>query len=232
MFRWAGCFRSVPSRRAAPLSAAIRRGLRESWKNRVYPLHGGRASSVPVDASAPGWRRPSGETHVPRVDAGRARYWRSMVRSARAYRSHLASCDSGRRNDLDGRGTLSEETLAVFTEFFLTVCIDQVSFMESLVQPDRLRARILGWAEEEVRIGALQPKAGKILEAVLYRSALPRGETEAIVGTGERQARRVVASLVEAGVLSSDGPRGPLQLVFPAGLAGRWMPGLFPEQVS
>jgi hypothetical protein len=104
--------------------------------------------------------------------------------------------------------------------------------METLVQPDRLRARILGWAEEEVRIGALPPKAGKILEAVLYRGELPRGETDAIVGTGERQARRVVASLVQAGVLASESPRGPLHLVFPAGLAGRWMPGLFPEQAS
>ena len=100
---------------------------------------------------------------------------RGLARNIQAYRGHLASCDSGRRNDLDGRGTLSEEALAAFTEFFLTVCIDQVSFMESLVQPDRLRARILGWAEDEVRTGALQPKAGKILEAVLYRGELASG---------------------------------------------------------
>jgi hypothetical protein len=47
------------------------------------------------------------------------------------YKHHLAACDSGRRNDLDGRGALSEEALAAFTAFFLTVCIDQVTFMES-----------------------------------------------------------------------------------------------------
>lgn len=43
----------------------------------------------------------------------------------------------------NGRGTLSEEALGAFTEFFLKVCIDQVVFMESLMQPDRLRGRIL-----------------------------------------------------------------------------------------
>src|SRR5437868_5202635 len=121
---------------------------------------------------------------------------RGLARNVQDYKSHLANCDSHRRDDLDGRGTLSEEALAAFTTFFLTICIDQVSFMESLVQPDRLRARILMWAEEEVRLGALPPKAGNILEAVLYRGELPRGDADAAVGTGERQARRIVAALV------------------------------------
>ena len=35
------------------------------------------------------------------------------------------------------------EALAEFTRFFLETCLDQVRFMESLVQPDRLRDRIL-----------------------------------------------------------------------------------------
>ena len=35
--------------------------------------------------------------------------------------------------------------------------------------PDRLRTRILIWVEEEVRVGALPPKSGAVLEAVLFR---------------------------------------------------------------
>jgi hypothetical protein len=155
---------------------------------------------------------------------------RGLARNVEAYKEHLANCDLGRRNDLDGRGALSEEALVAFTRFFLTTCIDQVSFMEGLVQPDRLRTRILVWAEEETRLGALPPKAGAILEAVLYRGELPRGEAAAVVGTGERQARRIVAALMDKGVLASESPRAPLRLVFRALLAGRWMPGLFPEQ--
>jgi len=143
-----------------------------------------------------------------------------------------AHCDSMRRNDLDGRGTLSEEALAEFTRFFLSVCIGQVTFMDSLMQPDHLRTRILLWAEEEIRLGQIPTKSTSILEAVLYRGELPRGDAGAVVGAGERQARRIVSVLVDKGVLVSKNPRAPLRLAFPAALASRWMPGLFPERAG
>lgn len=155
---------------------------------------------------------------------------RGLARNVASYKGHLAACDLQRRNDLDGRGSLSEETLVEFTRFFLEVCLDQVRFMEELVQPDRLRARILMWAEEEIRLGHLVSKSGSILEAVLYRGELPRGDVAEIVATGERQARRIVADLIGRGVLLSDSSRSPLRLAFPAALASRWMPGLFPER--
>jgi Fic family protein len=157
---------------------------------------------------------------------------RGLARNVAEYKELLANCDLPRRNDLDGRGTLSEEALAEFTRFFLTVCIDQVTFMEGLVQPDRLRTRILLWAEEETRLGKLPPKSGSIIEAVLYRGELPRGDADTVVGTGARQARRIVSALVECGVLESESPRAPLRLTFPAALAQRWMPGLFPEKTG
>ena len=157
---------------------------------------------------------------------------RGLARSVDSYKGHLAACDLKRRNDLDGRGNLSEENLAEFTRYFLTTCIDQVSFMESLMQPDQLRTRILLWAEEQMRLGNLPPKSGAILEAALYRGALPRADIPAIVGTGERNARRVVSPLLECGVLRSDHSRAPLHLAFPATLASRWMPGLFPERAA
>ena len=157
---------------------------------------------------------------------------RGLARSVDAYKGHLAACDLTRRNDLDGRGHLSEETLTEFTTFFLTTCIDQVAYMESLMQPDQLRARILLWAEEQMRLNKLPPKSGAILEAVLYRGELPRADTPAIVDSSERSARRVVASLLEQGVLTSESTRAPIRLAFPATLASRWMPGLFPEKAA
>jgi Fic family protein len=155
---------------------------------------------------------------------------RGLARRVENYKALLAACDMTRRNDLDGRGSLSEEALTAFTDFFLRVCIDQVNFMEGLAQPDRLRARILLWAEEEIRLKNLPPKSANVLEAVLYRGDLPRGEVASIVGTEERHARRIVAALVKRGVLVSNSSRAPLRLVFPAALASRWMPGLFPEK--
>jgi Fic family protein len=157
---------------------------------------------------------------------------RGLARNEQQYKGLLANCDLPRRNDLDGRGTLSEEALAEFSRFFLETCIDQVSFMRSLMQPEQLRTRILLWAEEEVRLGVLPPKAGSVLEAVLYRGELPRAGAPAVVGTEERQARRIVSALMERGVLASESPRAPLRLAFPATLASRWMPGLFPEKTG
>ena len=170
-----------------------------------------------MDTPLHGWQRPGSPAHIARDDARFARYRCSLVGR------------QPRRNDLDGRGALSEEALVEFTRFFLTVCIDQVNFMESLIQPDRLRARILLWVEEEIRLGRLPLKSGSILEAVLYRGELPRGDADTVVGTGERQARRVVSALLSKEVLVSDSSRAPLRL---AALASRWMPGLFPEKLG
>ncbi len=155
---------------------------------------------------------------------------RGLARQEAAYKEHLAACDGPRRGDLDGRGTLSEAALASFAGFFLRTCIDQVEFMESLMRPDRLRDRILIWAEEEIRAGVLPPKSDTVLKAVLYQGQIERGEVEAILGTSDRTARRVTSALLEAGALSSTSTRAPLKLVFPAKYVGRWMPGLFPEQ--
>jgi hypothetical protein len=102
--------------------------------------------------------------------------------------------------------------------------------MEGLVEPDRLRARIMLWAEEEAAVGQLPARAGHVLSAILYRGDLPRAEVAGIVGTGDRHARRTVAALAKLGVIASDGPREPLRIAFPATLAPRLMPGLFPER--
>ena len=152
---------------------------------------------------------------------------RGFGRNVSAYKDHLMACDLPRRNDLDGRGNLSEEALAEFTRFYLETCLDQVTFMESLVKPDRLRTRILSWAAEEIRMGTLPQKASNILAAVLYRGELP-----ALLDVNERQARRIVSTLTDRHVLTAESTRAPLRLAFPATLASRWMPGLFPEKTA
>lgn len=145
-------------------------------------------------------------------------------------KAHLDACDQTRRNDLDGRGHLSEAALKEFTAYFLTTCIDQVEFMERLIQPGRLRGRILVWAEEEIRGKRLRPHSGAVLKAVLIRGELPRSHAARVLGVGRRQARRITSALLDRGVLTSASTRAPLKLAFPATVAHRWMPGLFPQR--
>lgn len=153
---------------------------------------------------------------------------RGLARNVAEYKSHLMACDLQRRNDLDGRGNLSEETLAEFTRFFLRTCIDQVEFMRELMQPDRLRARILTWAEEEVRLGSFPKAAVAIMEGVLFRGELPRPDVAPLIQSSERTASRVMAQLNKFGVVSSSSSKAPWRLALPAKLAQRWFPGLYP----
>ena len=154
-----GTARPRQRRRAAALPETLRRGLRQARQDRHHRCDRRRASPPAVDSPVPRRQRPRRPADVACDAARRPRYRQASGRSraaspamSSAYKSHLAACDLTRRNDLDGRGHLSEENLAAFTSFFLTTCIDQVTFMEGLMQPDRLRARILLWAEEEIRL--------------------------------------------------------------------------------
>jgi hypothetical protein len=97
------------------------------------------------------------------------------------------------------------------------------------MQPERLRARVLIWAEEEIRLGSLPARADRLLEALLYRGVIPRSDVVPLLDASERTARRVSSVLLQQGVLTSESPKAPLTLAFPAALAARWMPGLFPE---
>ncbi|MNT20890.1 hypothetical protein D3C72_1562110 [compost metagenome] len=105
--------------------------------------------------------------------------------------------------------------------------------MEKLIEPERLRKRIELWLQEEAKLGNVNLKVGAVLNAILYRGELPRSElSDVLGGLGDRQSRRLLEPLTKSGVLISDSTRSPLKLGFPATLAGRWMPGLFPEEID
>ena len=57
------------------------------------------------------------------------------------------------------------------------------------------------------------------------------GRADAEVRSAEDAAGPPVQpALIDRGVLMSESSRAPLRIAFPATLAARWMPGLFPEQ--
>ena len=101
--------------------------------------------------------------------------------------------------------------------------------MSDLMKPERLRDRILTWAQEEIRAGNLPLKSDQLLKAILYQGKLERGEVDALLGMSERSSRRITSALLKADVLCSESTRAPLSLAFPAKYAHRWLPGLFPE---
>ena len=157
---------------------------------------------------------------------------RGLARREAEYKQKLAACDQPRRGDLDGRGSLSEGALADFVGFFLERCLDQVIFMEQLIQPQALHPRIIRWANEEVLAKRLPSGSERILQAVLTQGELSRAEAVSVLGLNERTVRRITSELLNSGVLQTNSPRAPFRLSFPARLAGQWMPGLFPERLA
>jgi Fic family protein len=153
---------------------------------------------------------------------------RGLARNVESYRRFLAEADGRRENDLDGRGTLSEKALVGFCRFFLQVGIDQVEYMSGLLQPSELLNRIGVHVSEEVAARRMAKGSFELIREAVLAGEFARGRAAAITGYGERQARSVLSSLVEKGLLKSDGPKLPVRLGFPIDVVERWFPALYP----
>lgn len=153
---------------------------------------------------------------------------RGLARNVEAYKAALMLADEPRHGDLDGRGTLSNKRLLEFTRFYLQVCIDQVEFMESLLQPSELLRRMKLYIDDEIAAGRLPNGSLVLLREALLAGELARGSAASLTGYQERRGRQILAKLLECGLLVSQGPRAPVRLGFPLDVVERWFPNLYP----
>jgi Fic family protein len=157
---------------------------------------------------------------------------RGMALRRSDYMAMLAAADAPRRNDLDGRGSLSAEALANFCRFFFEVCIDQATFMDDLLRLDKLRPRIEDYAERRSRslIPQQEPirkEAVALLVEVGMRGHVARGEVQKITGLGERAARRMVSDLLKMNLLLSPSNKDALRLAFTSETTEYYLPSLY-----
>ena len=153
---------------------------------------------------------------------------RGLARHVDTYKAKLADADSDRRGDLDGRGQLSLQGLMNFCEFFMDTCLDQISFMDTLIQPATLLSRIEFYVAQQQHHKQLPKQAFPLLKEALLMGEFERGQAAALTGYQERQARTVLQALIEKKLLVSDSPRGKVRLSFSAETAEYWLPNLFP----
>jgi Fic family protein len=153
---------------------------------------------------------------------------RGLARQSQRYKQLLMGADQQRWNDLDGRGNLSARALRDFCQFFLETCIDQVSYMRALLAPDTLLYRIRQYTNEAEQQGKLPARSFLLLREALLMDTFERGQAAQITGYQERQARTVLKQLLNAGLLRSDTPKGPVHLAFNATVAQLWFPNLYP----
>jgi Fic family protein len=154
---------------------------------------------------------------------------RGLARSVTEYKALLTDADQPRRTDLDGRGALSQRSLIAFCRFFLERCLDQVSYMRSILEPAELLPRIEIYTEEEIRARRLPKGSFPLLREAVLSGQFERGKAGSITGYRERMARVPLAKLIERGLLVSDGPKTSVRLGFPLNVVERWFPALYPE---
>ena len=153
---------------------------------------------------------------------------RGLARRVQDYKSLLMQADESRHGDLDGRGSLTATGLLNFCIFFLEICIDQVDYMASILEPSELLRRMQMYCEDEIRAERLPKGSFDLLREALLAGSFERGKADAITGYKERQARSVLAELVAKGLLVSDSPKSQVRLGFPIDVVERWFPKLYP----
>src|SRR5690554_627204 len=157
---------------------------------------------------------------------------RGLARQQERYKSLLMAADGPREGDRDGRGNLSQRALVEFCDFFLESAIDQVRFMRELLDPTELLRRMEIHIEEEVRAKRLPKGSFAVLREAVIAGEVERGMVAFLTGQGERSARMVTSALVDKGMLVAKSHRAPLRLAFPASAAERWLPLLYPADVT
>ena len=162
---------------------------------------------------------------------------RGLARTHEQYYARLNNADLPRRNDLDGRGPLSQEELVAFARYFLDICLDQVRFMRERLSfetlKERLRVLLLHLQQAPWQIGSeksvVKIEALEALHYVAMAGPIERSRFVAMTGLGERTGRRVLTSLLDYGVLSAESPRGPIAFALPLASLGYLFPNLWPE---
>ncbi len=152
---------------------------------------------------------------------------RGLARQVDQYQKMLMAADEPRRGDLDGRGNLTQQGLNEFCDFFLKTCVDQVGFMESLLEPTELLRRIEIWCEEEMRAKRLPRGSWPLFKEAVVTGEFPRGKAGELTGYETRQARTVLSTLIDQGYLTSESHRSSVRLGFPAKIIDRWFPRLY-----
>jgi Fic family protein len=161
---------------------------------------------------------------------------RGLARRNVDYKSALSRADAPRRNDLDGRGNLSNEGLISFCRFFLDVCLDQVEYMGGMLRLEELLDRIRRYIE--LRSSGMIPspagerglrvESARMLQQVLVKGEAARGAVIEASRLKERTGRTLLGQLIAEGLLVSDTPKGDVRLGFPIHAAGWFFPDLYP----
>ncbi|MFU9047833.1 Fic family protein [Acinetobacter tibetensis] len=146
---------------------------------------------------------------------------RGFARSSEQYYRYLAIADRTRQGGDDGRGILSDAGLVSFTEYFMDVAIDQMTYFTSLLEPYKLEERINVYFQLRFN-GSLFDGKGKplkklsleakdIYKTLLYNGPHTRKELQDKLQVSERKLRDIITEMAKDHLIFAP-PKRPLQV--------------------
>ncbi|MCE6950120.1 Fic family protein [Cereibacter sphaeroides] len=136
---------------------------------------------------------------------------RGLVDSAE-YMERMDAADQPRRGDRDGRGNLSLATLTAFTQWFLTVILDQIRCMEAMFDPGLLTGRYTRL------LGDLHPGRERLpllIAHILHHGEMDRRYVMRLAGVPEHSVADDLGALIRGGFVKIMIPQGPVRIAFP-----------------
>ena len=158
---------------------------------------------------------------------------RGLARSVTDYYAKLHHADMPRRGDLDGRGNLTTAGLNEWIDYFLDICLDQISFMHKMLERDGMKRRIEALVTfRTMEDNGLRKESILPLFHVFSAGPVSRGEFTQLTGLGARTARSLLSRLLAAGLLVSDTLLGPVRFRLPLNALQFLFPELYPEATT
>jgi Fic family protein len=153
---------------------------------------------------------------------------RGLARQRQRYYEHLQAADGKRRNDLDGRGNLSDAGLAAHCQFFLETVLDQIQFMSGLLDLPALRSRVEHYFQfEAVRLKRHREPLMRLVLELVDQGEITRTLAQAVTGKGATVTPEIIKLGVREGLIESPSPKGPLQPGFPSKVLEFYFPRLY-----
>ncbi|MCX5618935.1 Fic family protein [Bombella pollinis] len=212
--------------RRGSVSSLIAVGAAHHRFNHIHPFIDGNGRVGRLISHAMFRKMDVGVDGLWSISRGLARGLEGMNRSVE-YKNYMQKADVLRRGDTDGRGTLSLSALEEFCEWFLRVALDQVKFMRTQFNGQKLQQRyesvIKGLYEGKEREHALE-----IIKTLFIKDAINKGDLPRVLGCSVKTARNRIEPLLKDGFVVEDtrNNREPYKLGLPKNYHGRLFPKL------
>ncbi|HMP90208.1 MAG TPA: Fic family protein [Kiritimatiellia bacterium] len=152
---------------------------------------------------------------------------RGLARRKSDYYRYLQIADGARENDYDGRGNLSDRGLSSFCMFFMETMLDQVQFMDSLLNLQDLRTRIDRYFTfEKIHIGYAD-EIRKVVNALVVDGEFPRERVGELTGKGATTCVQIIKAGLKEGYFDSPSEKGKLRIALPGKVLPFYFPSLF-----